>query len=352
MTNYLTQRTLSSLLIYKNNSFVQNEASILNQSRRRRMNNVAADSSSVTSSLPSFLQQDRRLDQQESCDSAFLSCLPDLNCVDCFATLELEGIDWTGVTPATTCQDVVKFLLKGGHCKRLENQKESTDIFCNTFSSCVVWENTDDDESVDDYAFDDDDWVNCTALTECKWEGMKENWIGDGVCHDNVHGCYNTAVCKFDGGDCCWDTCVDGDSEFKECGHDGYACRDPSSKKCDSSLTLKCPKSDEDKPKPVSCKDGESKFKLKMYDSFGDGWDATTLTLKKKGKKSKTIFEGQLSDGNEGTEYVCLSKDAECYTVETKGGTWGVEVSWEIKPMKDGAPTSEYNKECCFTKEE
>jgi hypothetical protein len=30
-----------------------------------------------------------------------------------------------------------------------------------------------------------------------------------------------------------------------------------------------------------------------------------------------------------------------CYKVETKGGTWGVEVSWEIKLPKEGLPSSE-----------
>jgi hypothetical protein len=77
-----------------------------------------------------------------------------------------------------------------------------------------------------------------------------------------------------------------------------------------------------------------------MYDSFGDGWDATTLAIYPKDNK-KAIFTGGLKDGSEGTELVCLSKDPSCYNVETKGGTWGVEVSWEIKPTKDGAPSSE-----------
>ena len=256
---------------------------------------------------------------------------------------ELEGIDWTGVTPHTTCREVVKFLSNRGHCKKLNDKDGSIDVFCNTLEACVIWENLDDDIGLaDDDSFDDDEWVNCTALTECKWEGMKPNWIGDGVCHQNIHGCYNTAICKYDGGDCCKDTCVNGDSEYKECGHDGYACRDPTSENCDSSLTAKCPeKKDDKKADPVSCKDAETKYKLKMYNSFGDGWDLTTLTISSKDNK-KAIFTGHLKDGSEGTEFVCLSNDPTCYNVETKCGTWGVEVSWEIKLTKDGSPASEF----------
>jgi len=276
-------------------------------------------------------------DGQTQCDAAFLGCLPSVQCVDCFATLELEGIDWTGVTPDTECPDVVKFLTAGGHCQKLEGNDEAIDTFCATFSACVVWEVSDDDD--DDDAEPDEAWVNCTALTECKWEGMKENWIGDGICHDNMHGCYNTALCKYDGGDCCKDTCKDGDSEYNSCGHDGYACRDPEAKECDSALTAKCPDDGkkEDKKDDVKCEEGEVKYRVVMYDSFGDGWDKTSLTITPKDKK-KPVYSGSLDDGSEGTEYLCLSKDATCYTAETNGGTWGVEVSWELKPMKDGSP--------------
>jgi hypothetical protein len=66
------------------------------------------------------------------------------------------------------------------------------------------------------------------------WERMKRNWIGDGVCQDNMHGCYNRALCEWDGDNC-------GDSEYKNCGHDGFACRNPTSDNCDSNYTQKCP---------------------------------------------------------------------------------------------------------------
>lgn len=277
--------------------------------------------------------------QQASCDAAFLGCLPNVKCIDCFATMELERIDWTGVTPDTQCSDVVTFLNDGGHCTKLAGDKAAINVFCDTFDACVVWSNDGDEDIVPS---DEEGFVNCTSLTECKWDGMKENWIGDGICHDNMHGCYNTAICNFDGGDCCEDTCQDNGSEYKQCGQDGYVCKDPNSENCDSDYTYKCKSSgNEEKKKAdeVICRDDEQKYRIIMYDSFGDGWDQTTVTLKKSGS-SKKVFEGSLKDGAEGTEYICLSKEPSCYNAVTSGGTWGVEVSWEIKAMKDGSPAS------------
>ena len=44
-------------------------------------------------------------------------------------------------------------------------------------------------------------------------------WVGDGYC-DSTGG-YNTAGCGNDGGDCCSQTCADGDYT---CGEAGYDC--------------------------------------------------------------------------------------------------------------------------------
>jgi len=102
---------------------------------------------------------------------------------------------------------------------------------------------------------------------------------------------------------------------------------------------MKCWNRPDEKKKAdeVVCKDSEQKYRLIMYDSFGDGWDASTVTIRKKGD-SKKVYSGQLEDGDQGTEYICLSKESACYNAVTTGGTWGVEVSWEIKTMKEGSP--------------
>jgi len=249
--------------------------------------------------------------------------------------MELDRIDWAGVKPNTQCSDVVTFLNEAGYCTKLEGDKNAISTFCETYDSCVVW--SDDDDNIPQ---DEEGFVNCTALTECKWDGMKQNWIGDGICHDNMHGCYNTAICNYDGGDCCADTCQDNGSEYKVCGQDGFACRNPFSENCDSDYTSMCKMNGNDEKKKaeqVTCKDDEQKYRIIMYDSFGDGWDQTSLVIKNS-KSKKQIFKGSLADGAEGTEYVCLSKSPACYNAITAGGTWGVEVSWEIKAMKEGSP--------------
>ena len=276
-------------------------------------------------------------DQQATCDVAFLNCLPSLGCVDCFAALELEDIDWTGVTRDTSCDDVIGYLTKAGFCKQLDGDKYGQNAFCDTFHGCVIW-NDDEDNSGSD-ADPADGWVDCDALTECKWEGMKETWIGDGVCHDNMHGCYNAEICNWDGGDCCADTCDDGNSDFKTCGQDGYTCKDPASENCNSRFTNRCNNAPSSIPDPrnVTCSSSEQKYKLVMYDSFGDGWDNTQLIISNQGS-NKIVHQTALKDGYEGTEFICLSQDPTCYEAFTGGGIWGIESSWELKPLREGAP--------------
>jgi hypothetical protein len=74
-----------------------------------------------------------------------------------------------------------------------------------------------------------------------------------------------------------------------------------------------------------------------MYDSFGDGWDETSLTISDVNSINTALFSGSLKEGSQGTEYICLSKTPSCYQVVAKGGTWGKEVSWEIKPVTEGS---------------
>jgi hypothetical protein len=285
----------------------------------------------------------RYLEDQPACDAAFLNCLPNEKCIDCFATLQTEGIDWASVVKYTPCTDVVSVLTKGGHCNYLSGDASATQVFCDTFDSCVVWEDADQDDDYENH----ESYVNCTALKECYWDGIHPSFIGDGVCHDNIHGCYNTAVCGWDGGDCCKDTCA-GDFDYVECGHEGFACRDPFSEDCDRDYTNNCRRSvdppvdpSRGDPSSVTCAPDETKYRLIMYDSFGDGWDQTTLTVTPS-NQNRPIYTGHLEDGSQGTEFVCLSKQPTCYNVEVNGGTWGIEVSWEVKSLSEGSPASEF----------
>lgn len=199
----------------------------------------------------------------------------------------------------------------------------------------------DDDNSSNGKA-DNSSVLDCSALTECNWPGYHPSWIGDGVCHDGI-GCYNTEVCGFDGGDCCEDTCHSGNNQYVECGMDGYACKDPASDNCDPWLSNACPDDfDDDAFDPgqdsdsVQCSSDQVPYRLVMYDSFGDGWDTTTLSIKPSDDATNVVFEGGLKDGAQGTAFICLNRDPTCYHVDVKGGVWGNEVSWEIKPMGEG----------------
>ena len=65
-----------------------------------------------------------------------------------------------------------------------------------------------------------------------------------------------------------------------------------------------------------------------------------TISKNEKSEKNigKDVYSGSLKNGAEGTDYVCLSNEPSCYHVELRGGVWGNEVSWQVKPMRTGAP--------------
>lgn len=286
---------------------------------------------------PSDRRQEKQdFSKEESCDQALLTCLPEDHCADCFRFLYSEQVDWGRITPETSCEEVTKFLADKGYCDDMHDDKASKDAFCKSFNSCAVWE--EEEVEVEEHKPD----LDCDSLTECAWEGMVKSFIGDGICQDSLGGCYNTAICNWDGGDCCEDTCSS--KTYVDCGHDGFACRDPNSTSCDSLYTLACENNadtpDENNPDPgdTKCNDDEVKYRLVMYDSFGDGWDQTSLTVSPTDKKGDIRFNGGLAKGSVGSRYICLPSASTCIHVDVNGGEWGNEVSWEIKPLTHGAP--------------
>jgi len=180
----------------------------------------------------------------------------------------------------------------------------------------------------------------CSDLTECDWEGMHPDFIGDGICHENLAGCYNSAACNWDGGDCCKDTCSPPQYSYAECGHDGYACRDPKSDNCDPDYQRDCMHGDDgSQPIPVAdCKDGFSPYLLELQDSFGDGWDTTKLMIVNKADAKEIVFEGKLEEGSFGVEPICLDSTS-CYSATATGGNWGREVSWDVRGISTGSPS-------------
>ena len=282
------------------------------------------------------------------CDTAFFQCLGSIPCTDCFLALQSFDIDWAGVTADTSCATVLDALHGNQQKQFCASLTSPTDndakIFCDTFHSCVYF---DDDDDKKDAATKDT--VDCDKLTECDWKGMRPSLLGDGVCHNSFQGgCYNHKICGYDHGDCCPDTCSTPKDSYLECGSDGYMCKDPKSTHCDPTATLHCPADanggEDDTAVRPDCTSNQSLYKLQMFDTFGDGWEGTTITIRPgagatQGQQLNPVFEGALKSGAEGTEYICLSLDPSCYQVETSGGAWGREVSWTISGAKAGSPT-------------
>ena len=208
---------------------------------------------------------------EESCDKSLLQCLPQDNCAECFRFLYGENIDWGTVTPDTNCEEVLGYLAKKDYCKDMHDDEDAKDAFCNSFDACAVWEsNNDDDDQENDNDPNAPPKLDCSKLTECDWPGIHKSFVGDGNCQDDYEGCYNTAICEYDGGDCCEDTCHT-TSDYVTCGDGGYMCRNPNSTNCDSSLTYDCVDGNKPEKKP-DCSDDDAMYRLVMYDSFGDGW--------------------------------------------------------------------------------
>lgn len=309
-----------------------------------------------------YQQQRRSLGESVDykCDTAFLKCILSPVCRSCFNSMEENDVDWTNVVPDTPCSDVMGFLHSAGHCTDLQGGVGSEDgeTFCAAFDSCVMWEDDDEEDIWDkEHPDDSDEYMDCSKLTECKWEGMHEQFLGDGICHDTMPGCYNSKVCNYDGGDCCKDTCnYPGNDAYGECGMEGYACRNPTSANCQPVLARmynevcdveknKDADFDDDmfeakeKEKLPECGVGQMLYRLIQYDSWGDGWDATKLTLRDRADESKEIYSGGLEYGSQGTVHLCLTKnEPKCYHVEVQNGVWGNEISWELRPTAGGAP--------------
>jgi hypothetical protein len=279
------------------------------------------------------------------CDVAFFDCLGSDECNECFYQMKQMEIDWAGVTQNTQCETIITTLQTNGLCKPLGTTKSAAqDLFCQTFRACVYFDDDDDNAEGDDGVL-----IDCDSLTECNWPGIHKSFVGDGVCHDSYFNtCYNTAVCGYDGGDCCKDTCKTAEDAYLQCGSDGYTCRDPKSSECDPTLSLKCPPSsykNSTDPNSVipDCTKDQTLYRLVMYDSFGDGWEQTTMTITPTtgataGQNLTPVFTGGLTYGAEGTVVLCLSLNPMCYHVDVSGGNWGREASWLVRAYNDGSP--------------
>ena len=256
--------------------------------------------------------------------------------------LASNDVDWAAVSKDTPCRDVVDLILEQNYCKSLKTNKGDLDAFCSTFDACTIWDEDDDDGSGSN-----ETPLDCAALTECNWDGFHESFVGNGICNDLLDGCYNTAICDYDGGDCCPDTCKQDNGragKVANCGMEDYLCRDPASSSCDSQLTRGCDPSktnNEDEepftdPTKIKCAEDETMYRLNLYDSFGDGWDDIEISITVQNSSPvDSAFRGGLNNGAFATKYMCMKKSPTCYDVTINGGVWGLEISWEVKPMAE-----------------
>ena len=133
-----------------------------------------------------------------------MNCLNYDQCVACYTELRTKEIDWAGVMPNTVCNpEVLNILYAGNHCLSLQNDAAAAGQFCQTYQQCIRWEQInpsggDDGEDGSDGG-GDDNALDCSTLRECNWDGIHEQFIGDGICHEAVEGCYNSAICGYDG---------------------------------------------------------------------------------------------------------------------------------------------------------
>lgn len=122
---------------------------------------------------------------------------------------------------------------------------------------------------------------------------------------------------------------------------------------------------------------------IRMTDTWGDGWDETTLTITRlvlEGDKPgvlekittettttvkeiigirepilndpsfpREIYSGGLEGGAEGFQYVCLRRN-QCYQIATQGGLWPQEVAWGIRQVQLGVPREEADKKYVLAK--
>mmetsp|Transcript_2142 Transcript_2142/g.3952 ORF Transcript_2142/g.3952 Transcript_2142/m.3952 type:complete len:739 (+) Transcript_2142:58-2274(+) len=266
----------------------------------------------------------------DACEQSFLACLGDPQCLYCWQSIDDAELDLFDISSATTCTDIIDALGEQGLCGDLTGQG-SIDLMCGLFDDCQQ-EGEEDDDKDDDPSGE----IDCSLLTECDWVGFREDFVGDGVCdHWSVGGnnCYNTEICGYDGGDCCEDKCESGSASWAQCGSNGFYCADPESTKCDVQYADSCPNVPTSAPTPTpSCGSGKTLYKIGQFDSWGDGWNQASMTVKD--DEADVIYEGSLEEGAEAHVPVCLANG--CYDVSLTAGDWGNEISWEIKKASGG----------------
>ena len=74
-------------------------------------------------------------------------------------------------------------------------------------------------------------------------------------------------------------------------------------------------------------------YRLKMYDSGGDGWQSAVYTLQNSSSLAEAnegvvITSGTLASGSEGFDWLCLADG--CYELSVGGGSADSEIGFEF----------------------
>ena len=86
----------------------------------------------------------------------------------------------------------------------------------------------------------------------------------------------------------------------------------------------------------LSCASNEIPIKLKLYDTYGDGWNGNTLKLTSPGSSTPMVNAGtNFWEGRWAYYTTCIPRSPACFTVVVNGGSWQSECSWKIAEVSN-----------------
>jgi hypothetical protein len=103
---------------------------------------------------------------------------------------------------------------------------------------------------------------------------------------------------------------------------------------------------------PAPTMEVDQMLTLKMWDSYGDGWNNAMFTWATQGESGHIMID-TLSYGSSGSHQLPVYDPDACYTMDVSSGAWAYECSWEIQTalgdvlLEGGAP--DYGQVICMS---